>query len=153
MVVGLRINCDRTFSDFDYTIQDMIDSRLSIFAMERGIGDYNLIEQFTINNKTYLIYGWLNGRVFNRFDLDTCNPYGDMILMAIDNETRPTDVIQLEVLEHFVSINLDDTLIQDELDLEIGNYEYNTFVVDEDNNSDYLDYVDYPDTDDLMDLD
>ena len=48
---------------------------------------------------------------------------------------------------------MDDTLIEDELNIVIDNYEYNTFCVDEATDSDYLDFIDYPDTDDLMDDD
>ncbi len=147
MIQGIRINVDGTFASFNYTPLEMIERRLDIHTRSRGTGEYTLIDEYHSDRVAYLVYGWLNGTTFNQFDIDSCNPYGDMICIGIDEEFVPIDINLIELMSVFAPIDLDDYLIQDELDLGEDDYDYTDgFVIRDDTDEDSLGSIGYPDT-------
>ena len=139
MVKALRINKDGSKDNIEYTDADIIN-KFNNFIIEKGIGDIACFDMIDLQDGLkYMFMGWeLGYNNFNRFEFDKCNPFGDVIIIAmVDDEVVDVD---REFLDNYLSvtINLDDYLIEDELNIESDDtYEYNSWLED--------DTHDYPD--------
>ena len=142
MPSGLRISVSGEFFTFCYTLEDLHCNNMDLHTRERGRGEFILLEQWAVINKVYFVYGWLDGLNFNSFDLEFDNSCGDIIIYCLSSiNGAPINVDVIDIRDHYRPIDLDEFIIEDELNLNVGEYEYNEFVLDED---DYLDFIDYP---------
>ena len=124
MIRGIRIDVEGTFSTFNFTPLEMIERILDRHTRTRGEGDYTLIDEYHEDRVSYMVYGWLRGSVVNQFDIDSCNAFGDMIVIGIDEEFVPIDIYIEDLITVFTSIDLDDFLIGDELVIDgVGYYD------------------------------
>ena len=134
MVIGLRIDVNGVFHRFNYNWEDLLNRRLKYKAVNRGEGNFKLLEYFDTNNKTYLMYGWEDGSNFNSFDLNSCNATGDIICHCIILDGgMPIDVVLQDLERYYADDNLEDYLAEDELE-ELDNYDFSDSFIENDIN-------------------
>lgn len=132
---GLRIDIYGSIWTFHYSPFDV--SNIDKYAEDKGYGKLEILETFNIEDKTYLICGWKNGEMFNDFDLNESNPFGDIIIYCINVNGMPSDADEGEFRDYYVDDvdNLSDYLLEDELEEKEEEYEYNEFCVRYDSDS------------------
>lgn len=150
MVSGIRINVDGTFTSINYIPLEFLQRRMDRHIVNSGTGEYTLLDVYEYREKKYLIYGWLSGVIFNMFELSSCNPYGDLFVIGVNDDSYPIDIFLDEFLIATQTIDLDDDLLGDELELDDEDdydYEDGFIVRDEDcSDEDSFGSIDYPDT-------
>lgn len=151
MIKGLKITQQGDFMDFEYHPLNI--HMISYNCENRGLGEIKMLETFynSSGDVNYIVYGWNAGLNFNSFDIDECNAYGDILIICIDNETdNYVNVNTYEIERHYTPIDLDATIIEDELSYSSDEYEFNEDWIDDDinNNTEESDNegmeIDYP---------
>jgi len=133
MVVGLKIDINGIANCFDYSIENYDNDRLDIYANERGIGQYELLESFEYGENKYLVFGWATGYNFNKFDLHNSNACGDIIIVRIDNEERlnPLDIYTNEIQRHYDGEDIMDDYIIEDINMDEDEYIFDDWCVEE----------------------
>ena len=142
MYNGYRIDINGELHSFRY--RDF--QSLSIFVEFIGGGRFKLLEDFKVNEKEYLVYGYDRGTNFNQFDLFHKTARGDIIIIA-----NQCNAIKQEILDYYNDYeDLDNTIIADELNLSVGSYDWEDSFIEDDRDedtddveNDYLDFIDY----------
>ena len=135
MTRGLRIATNGQWIIFDYSREDL--NNMEQYGVERGEGEFHLLEEMIINNKWCNVYGWTHGENFNPFDLDTANPRGDIIVIFLSYHRIPIDIDTIEFFNTYCqSLELDEYLLEDELS-EDDSYDYNDPFLVRDDCGDY----------------
>lgn len=144
MYNGIRISVNGEFNYFMYG--DF--QRLSRYVNNVGGGRFKLLEDFEVNEKEYLVYGYDRGDNFNQFDLFHTTARGDIIIVA-----NQCNAVKQEILDYYEDEeDLDDTLIADELNLSVGSYDWEDSFIEDDrhqilddleSSDDLLEFIDY----------
>ena len=99
-ILGIRVEIDGSLSEFNYIENDIIRNELTIYARERGSGQFELLEVFVAGQRTYFMYGWKHGYNFNRLRLDSCSATGNILIVAF-NSHNPVNVDKNDILNYY----------------------------------------------------
>ena len=126
MTIGLKINQDGSVLYFNYTQEDFVN-RFNRFVNNRGVGQIECFHTLEKENEVYLFYGWTIGyNNYNMYEFHNNTVYGDAFIVSINSDMEVKDV-DMDTIEEdcFPTEDLDDTLLEDELELEeTDEYDY-----------------------------
>ena len=114
MTLALRINVDSTIEEI--RVDNIIDTLQTQTAYP--FEEYRLLEKYEIYNDCWLyIYGMLNmSHPFNDFEFQYFNMTGDVFVLLVNTNGDFLDLNESQFIGFYqVEIDLDDTLIEDEL--------------------------------------
>ena len=112
MVIGLRILTTGEFQEFNYDDEQI---RLEEHVTEKGESSFGKLESPKISGNIYMVFGYTGGSNFNRFDLETVNATGDIIIINTNWLNQPQNIDSYDVIEYYLGESLSDDLIEDEL--------------------------------------
>ena len=104
--------------------------------------DYDLLEIHELGkNEEYRIYGKTLGYNFNKFEFQSCNPIGDVVVVKTNMFGKVKDLDIQEFLDYYQEEDdLDDYLIEDEMFSQDEEYEYNDFCIEDEDLKSYMEY-------------
>jgi hypothetical protein len=121
---GLLIKGKYDINIFNYSIGEWDRDNMEHYFINKGFGEYQLLETFDGQNGLYLVFGFRHGyNNFNSFDLMSCTSYGDIIICKVDNDIvlNPID-IDIQEIKNFYTYY---EIINSESDSSIGDYDLN----------------------------
>lgn len=129
MSLALRINVDSTIEEIE------VNNIVHTLQTETfyPFDEYKLIERYEINNCYMYLYGMLNlSYPINQYEFQQFNMTGDVFVVLVDREGDFLDLNEIDFLGFYeLQIDLDDTLIEDELN-NTDDEKYDSSFVEED---------------------
>lgn len=133
---ALRIDVDSKIDLIKIKVEDFLQEKIKKYFVSKGYNNPTYIEHINFARNTLTAYSFTNGNVFNTFDLETKNVYGDILFIKIDYLQSPIDIIDIDI--NYIMDYYKGNLIKDE----------------DDDDEDYIPEEDeYDFTDDFIELD
>lgn len=107
---------------------------------------YKIFEIHEKNNFEYRLYGKMIGNNFNKFEFQSCNPYGDIVVIKVSLLGQLMDLDLQEFLNYYQEEeDLDNTILNDELQTRDDEYEINDFCVEDKEENGYMNGITFDD--------
>ncbi len=131
MTLALRINVDSTIEQIE--VENITTTLQTQTAYPQE--EYRLLERYEIYDNVWLyIYGMLDlSHPFNRYEFQQFSMTGDVFALLVNVDGEFMDLTEVDFVEFYEhEIDLDDTLIEDEMESTSDSYDYSTDWIEDD---------------------